>query len=213
VTVSVQQAQVPDFTINTSSAIIPEGSAATITGVLHQPGTATPEPSTSVSLWSHAAGHGRFRKIAETITASDGSYSFAPQPTVNTVYQVRTTFAPPRHTAALFQGVRDVIALQAAPLSTTVGGRVQFTGSVTPDKAHHLVYLQRLGSDGHWHAVDVRRVNAGSTFRFAWVFGKSGTHVFRARVFSDSRNVGAASQTVTITVSGVAPVLTLPPAS
>ena len=45
VTVTVQQAQVADFTINTSQPIIPEGSTATISGVLYQKGTTTPEPS------------------------------------------------------------------------------------------------------------------------------------------------------------------------
>ncbi len=103
--------------------------------------------------------------------------------------------------------------MQANSATSTVGGKVIFTGSVMPDKAGHLVYLQRLGSDGDWHTVEVRVVRASSTFQFARTFGRLGTDKFRARIFSDPHNVGGASDPVTITVSGVAPVSTLPPAT
>ena len=214
VTVTIQQAQVADFTINTSSPIIPEGSAATISGVLDMPGTTTPEPSTSVSLWGRTRGEGHFLKLQDATTRTDGSYSFGVQPTVNTVYQVRTTFAPARHTAVLFDGVQDVLQFAADQTTTTVGGKVTFTGSVTPGKPGHLVYLQRLGSDNHWHLVEVTRVRPNSTFQFAWRFGKAGSEQFRARIFSDRSNIGGHSTPVTITVSSaVAPVSTLPPGS
>jgi hypothetical protein len=99
------------------------------------------------------------------------------------------------------------------PTSSTVGGKLTFIGSVTPDKAGHLVYLQRLGTDGDWHSVEVRRVRANDTFQFVWVFGKVGTEQFRARIFTDPHNIGAASAPVSIPVSGIAPISTLPPAS
>jgi hypothetical protein len=213
VTVTIQQAQVADFTINTSQPIIPEGSTATISGVLYEKGTTTPEPATGVSLWSRTAGQATFHKLEDTTTASDGSYSFLEKPPVNELYQVRTTLPANRHTAVLFEGVRDVLSMQADSAKSTVGGKVTFTGSVTPDKAGHLVYLQRLGSDGDWHTVEVRVVRPSSTFQFVRTFGKVGTDEFRARIFSDPRNVGGASDPVTIPVSGVAPVSTLPPAS
>jgi hypothetical protein len=213
ITVTIQQAQVPGFTINSSQPIIPEGSMVTISGVLDQPGTTTPEPNTGVSLWAREASHGPFRKLEDATTATDGSYSFVEKPSVNEIYQVRTTLPPNRRTAPLFQGVRDVLQLQATPTSTTVGGKVMFIGSVTPDKRGHLVYLQRLGADGDWHAVEVRRVRQNDTFQFVWVFGKAGTDQFRARIFTDPHNVGAASAPVTITVAGITPISTLPPAS
>jgi hypothetical protein len=212
-TVSIQQAQVPGFTINSSAPITPEGSMVLISGVLDQPNSTTPEPGTSVSLWAREPSHGSFRKLEETNTALDGSYSFVEKPSVNEIYQVRTTLPPNRRTAPLFQGVRDVLQLQATPTSTTVGGKVTFIGSVTPDKARHLVYLQRLGADGDWHVVEVRRVRQNDTFEFVWGFGKAGTDQFRARIFTDPHNVGAASAPVTITVAGITPISALPPAS
>ena len=56
-------------------------------------------------------------------------------------------------------------------------------------------------------------VRPNSTFQFAWRFGKAESAKFRARIYSDHNNVGAASAPVTITVTGTAPVATLPPAS
>lgn len=214
VTISIQQAQVADFTINTSNPILPEGSMATISGVLDEPGTTTPEPSTSVSLWGRTRGQNHFKVLQSTTTGPDGSYSFTVQPPINSAYQTRTTFAPARHTAVLFEGVQDVLQFAADPSSTTIGGKVIFTGSVTPDKARHLIYLQRLGPDNDWHTVEVTVVRASSTFHFAWRFGKAGTDTFRARIFSDPRNVGGHSAPVAIAVSStLAPVSSLPPAS
>jgi hypothetical protein len=213
VTVSIQQAQVPGFTINSSAPIIPEGSMVTISGVLDQANSTTPEPNTGVSLWAREPSHGAFRKLEDTTTAADGSYSFLEKPSVNEIYQVRTTLPPNRRTAALFEGVKDVLQLQATPTTTTVGGKVTFIGSVTPDKAGHLVVLQRLGADGDWHPVEARRVRQNDTFQFVWVFGKAGTDTFRARIFTDPHNIGAASAPVTITVAGSTPFSGLPPAT
>jgi hypothetical protein len=128
---------------------------------------------------------------------------------------VRTTFAPARHSAVLFEGVRDVLQFVADQSTTTVGGQVTFTGSVTPDKAGHPIYLQRLGADGDWHSIEVTLVRPNSTFQFAWRFGKAGSEQFRARIFSDLHNVGAASTPpVTVTVSpAVTSVSNLPPSS
>ena len=173
-TVTIQQHQIADFTINSSDPIILEGQTVNISGVLDQPGTATPEPDTGVTLWSRTAGQGQFRAIDATTTGMDGSYSFTEKPSLNTVYQVRTTFKPHRHSAALFEGVRDVVSLTASPANVISGRQVTFTGSVTPDKAGDVVYLQRLGADGDWHTVEVRIVRHDSTFQFVRTFGAAG---------------------------------------
>ena len=96
---------------------------------------------------------------------------------------------------------------------STVGGVVTFMGTVTPDKAGEPVFLERLGPDGDWHIVAFRFVRFNSTFEFAWRFGKLGSDEFRARIYSDGSNVGDASPPVTVTVTGITPVTSLPPAS
>jgi plastocyanin len=152
--------------------------------------------------------------VADTTTGMDGSYTFPPQtPNYNTVYQVRTTMAPRRHSAVLFEGVQDVVTLTPSSTTSQVGGQVTFTGTVLPDKAGHVIYLQRLGADGDWHNEEIRIVNNASTFQFAWTFGKAGTYQFRARITGDGDNVGAASPPVTIQVAPTTNPATLPPAS
>jgi hypothetical protein len=206
-TIVVQQAQVNGFTIASSSPIVEYGSSATISGTLS--GTTSPVP---VTLCSRAADQPRFTCTQVTMTASDGSYSFNVTPPVNELYQVRTNLPPKRHTAVLFEGVKDIVTMTASSSSSTEGGTVTFTGTVTPDKAGHPIYLQRLGKDGDWHTVEVGRVRHDSSYQFSWTFGGTGTREFRARIPSDEHNVGAASPPVTITV-GPAPASTLPPAS
>jgi hypothetical protein len=214
VTVAVQQKQMPGFTITSSDQLIGYGSSVTILGVLDGPAsTSTPEPNTPVTLWERNAYQSQFTPVADTTTGTAGSYTFAPQmPTYNTVYQVRTTLAPHRHSAALFEGVQDALTLTPSSTTSQVGGQVIFTGTVLPDKAGHVIYLQRLGADGDWHNEEVRLVTNGSTFQFAWTFGKAGTYQFRARITGDRANIGGASAPVTIQVAPTTnPVL--PPAS
>jgi hypothetical protein len=216
VTVTIQQAQVPDFTINSSAPITPAGSSVTISGTLFEPGTSTPEPNTVVQLWGRNAYQDRFVVLDDTTTHQDGSYSFNQAGlSANTVYYVATmplAHVKRRHTARLFEGVQDVLTIQSSTSTATVGQLVTFSGTILPDKAGHLVYLQKLDKDGDFHTVEVRFVHFGSTYRFGWRFGAPGTFQFRARVTSDGVNVGARSQPVTVTVTAP-PASSLPPAS
>ena len=213
VPVTVQQTQVPDFTINTSAPVIYYGTPAELSGVLYLAGTSTSDPGVSVTLWGRTDGQ-RFHTIGlPTVTGTDGSYKFTVMPGNNTMYQVRTTFNPPvRHTARLFEGVRDVVSMQASSPRSVVGGTVTFSGTVSPDKAGHVIYLQRLEADGDWHSVETSFVRFDSTYSFNWTFGYPGSHEFRARVPGGPENVGGASTPVTVQV-GLPSIQSLPPAS
>jgi hypothetical protein len=212
VTVTVQQTQVAAFTINSSAPIIGYGQSATISGTLFMRSTTTPEPNTAVTLFGRSAGQSGFTALGAGTTDSSGHYSFTVSPPNNTVYVVRTTLPPLRNSAALFEGVRDVVTFASSPLSSTVGGHVTFTGTVTPDKAGHVVYLQRLGADGDWHTVEVRIVHSDASFSFGWTFGSTGAKEFRARIPGGPFNLGGASPPVTVNVT-LPPVSALPPAS
>jgi hypothetical protein len=202
VTVLIQQTEVPGFTITTSNPIVANGQAVTISGVLDTPGTTTPQPATSVSLFGREPGLTQFREITTTTTGADGSYSFTSVASrSNELYQVRTTFAPDRQSAVLFEGVQDVVTMQASSPTSTVDGHITFTGNVSPDKAGHMIYLQKLGKDDNWHTVEVRFVTTASTFEFDWTFGTAGTKQFRARITGGPVNVGGASAPVTIDVT------------
>ncbi|MBV9681531.1 MAG: hypothetical protein JO046_07045, partial [Solirubrobacterales bacterium] len=209
VTVAVQQVQRPGFTINTSDQLISYGQSVTISGVLDSAATSTP-----VTLWARNAYQTQFTPVADTTTGSGGSYTFAPQvPAYNMVYIVRTTLAPHRNSAALFEGVQDVLTLTPSSTTSEIGGHVTFTGTVLPDKAGHVIYLQRLGADGDWHNEELTVLTNASTFQFGWIFGKAGTYQFRARISGDRGNVGGASEPVAVQVSPATSTSSLPPAS
>ena len=165
-----------------------------------------------MTLCGRTATQTTFTCNAATTTNASGGYAFAVNPTVNAVYIVRTTLPPHRHSAALFEGVRDLLTITPSSTSSAVGQTITLSGVVTPDKAGDVVYLQRLGKDGNWHTVEVRSVRHDSSYQFGWRFGNSGNVTFRARIPGDPDNVGAASAAVTIAVAP-APVASLPPAS
>jgi hypothetical protein len=202
ITVTIQQAQVPGFTINSSSPIINEGQSATISGNLVPP-TAVPPPSpTTVQLWGRTVDQTKFHVLQVTTTGTGGAYSFTVSPRENTLYQVRTAFVKPaRHTSVLFEGVRDLVSMSASSSTVTAGGKVRFNGTVLPDKAGHTVYLQRQAKNGNWYSVELSTVRNNSTFAFVWRVGAAGTYTFRARIYSDKHNIGGASAPVTITVT------------
>jgi hypothetical protein len=212
-TIQIQQTQVTGFTIKSSAPIIEAGAWVTISGTLDQGDTTTPEPSTSVTLWSRADGQ-PYRAITSTVTRPDGSYRFSPQtPINNVVYEVRTTLPANRHSAQLFEGVRDVVSLAASSTSSTVGGHVTFTGHVNPDKAGHAIELQRRGADGDYHTVARTHVNSSSNYQFGWTFGSTGSRTFRTEITGGPENLGNHSAPATITVSPAPSLSALPPAS
>ena len=210
VSITIQQQQVTGFTIKSSDPITPYGQPVMIYGVL-TPG-ATAQPAT-VQLWARPATGGPFTMIASTPVGAGGSYSFTEMPAFNTIYEARTTFGARERSARLWQGVRDLVTLTPSSTTSTVGGTVTFTGTVTPDKTFHVIYLQRLGADGDWHPVEAAFVGPNSGYMLVWRFAKEGMFEFRTRLFSDEANVGAASTPVTISVSGMASLGSLPPAS
>jgi hypothetical protein len=200
IAIIVQQAQVPDFTISSSDPVISVGQPATISGSLYASATKKPEPNTPVTLCSRIAGQ-PFSCDTAGVTGDDGSYHFAVTPEHNEVYLVETTLPPRRHTAKLFEGVRDVVSLSSSTTSAPAGQAVTFSGTATPAQAGDIVYLQRLGADGDWHTVGVHTVAANSTFQFARTFGNAGTKTFRAWVLPDPANLGGASGPVAVNVT------------
>jgi hypothetical protein len=215
VSVLIDQTESPAFTINTSDPTIGTDKPVTISGVLYTPSsTRVPLPATSVTLWAHTAGR-TYIRLGSTPTGSDGSYSFTQMPLHNETYQVRTTYIPPprRKTAQVFEGVADVVSLTASSTTSMVGGEVTFTGTVSPDKTGHVIYLERSGADAHFHIVKTGFVATGSMYSFTWTFGAEGTKDFRVLVPGGEENLSGASLVVSVAVSGVAPVKSLPPAS
>ncbi|WP_249010034.1 hypothetical protein [Conexibacter sp. DBS9H8] len=212
VTLAVQQAQNPAFTIAASAPQITVGDPLTLSGSLSPvAGTTLPTAGTAVALYGRTAG-GRLQEIATTTTQPNGSYRFTVTPLHNTAYVVETVASPAAHSASLSVGVADAVTMAASATTTTAGSAVHFSGNVSPDHAGHPIYLQMQTAQGGWQNIAVHSVNRGSRFGFVYRFGRDGTHVVRARIFGGSANVGAGSVPITITVAGTAPAASLPTA-
>jgi hypothetical protein len=212
VSVTIQQAQITGFTINTTMPVVDEGGSTAISGVLGQVGNAAAgDAGVPVTLMSRTAGTHAWTAVANATTAGDGSYQFPVQGNLqhNTWYVVRVTTDAKRHSAVVFEGVRDVVNAAPSANSGTTGQTITFTGTVLPGEVNSVVYLQRLGADGDWHTLAVGFTNALGAYGIKWALGRPGTDTFRVRALPDAQNLGGHSQTMAVQVSAP-PATTLP---
>ena len=135
----ISQRQNPQLTIAASANPIDAGQSVTISGQLR--GATSPQP---VTLHARTARSG-FAPVATTMTDAAGNYSFAQTPIANTFYKVTAT---PKHSAVLFEGVRQVVSAQVDQTNVVAGTTLTFSGSVSPDKTGHPIYLQRQNPSG-----------------------------------------------------------------
>ncbi len=213
ISLTVQQQQNPSFTINGSAPSIIDGQSVSITGTLYAAGsTTTVEPNVPVTLYGRQA-TGSFRALESTTTNSAGDYSFTQMPLHNTVYHVQTASGPFAKTANLYVGVQDVVTASASTSTLAVGDAVKVTGTVTPDHSGHALYLQEQNSAGQWVNVETGYLSPASTFSFGYTPGQTGTLNLRVQITGGPWNIGGVSSTMALTISGDAPVSSLPPAS
>jgi phage protein U len=215
-TESVQQSENPLFTVDSSSPITPEGQAVTLSGTLEGASGNAPVADTEVTLYGKLAGSGSstpFQAIATSSTGSTGGYGFTVSPTYNTVYYVATTLEPKVRSATLFEGVQDQVTAAPSSTSSTVGGTITVSGAVTPNKTGSEITLQELGTDGYWHNLQYGTVATGSAYSFTVTFGETGTTELRVHISGDPSNIGYNTAPISISVSGTAPVTSLPTAS
>jgi hypothetical protein len=212
----ISQAQNPALTIVASADPILFGGSVTITGVLA--GMAV--PGRPVTLLARTAGQ-PFTAVAQASTDASGNYSFPAQaPTNSTFYRVVSPspsacapaapgkicdtlrYVRPVKSAVLYEGVRDVLSAQASPTTVQAGQQVTFVGSVAPNHAGHVIYLERQDASGQgFHVVQVATVNPDSTYAIAHTVYDAGTKVFRVYIPGGPENLGAASQPFTIQVT------------
>jgi hypothetical protein len=211
-TLTVQQQQNPSFTIDGSAATIADGQSATISGTLYASGSNTPVANVPVTLYGRALYGGRVQALASSTTNGSGAYSFTVMPVRNTVYHV-VAASPAARTANLFLGVQDVVSAALSSATATVGAVVEVTGTVTPGHPGHRLYLQAQAPDGQWSDIATRRLSRASTFAFHLREGQPGALSLRVQIGGGPWNVGAVSASLPLTVSGLAPVSSLPQAS
>jgi hypothetical protein len=196
----IEQRQNPKLTIVASANPIDEGQSVTLTGVVA--GVTAP---TTVTLLARTARAG-FAPVAVTTTDASGNYSFTQTPVLNSFYR---TQALGLHSAVLFEGVKDVVTAAVDQTTVEAGQTLTFTGSVSPDKTGHVIFLQRQNASGDdWHNVEMARVGPGSTFTIQRRVTVPGTKVFRVLIPGGPENQRGASAPITVTVTPNASPLT-----
>jgi hypothetical protein len=197
-TYEISQAQNPQLTINASADPIVYGQSVTISGV------ASGLASTPVTLFERTASQHGFAPVAEVKTGAGGEYAFPAQsPVYNTFYQVRTGAKTSREkSAVLYEGVKDVLTAEISSSTVQAGQALTFKGTVAPEHAGHIVYLERQNASGNgFHVVQVATIEAGSTYTIVHTVYDAGTKVFRVRVPGDPENEGTVSAPFTIQVT------------
>jgi hypothetical protein len=212
---SVSQTQNPELTIQASPDPIAFGETVTISGKLTSGGGG------AITLLAHTARQGGFAPVAQSSTNAAGEYSFPAQAPVNSIfYEVRAapisqcTGLPPGascppparsrqvSSAVLYEGVKDVLTSQASPTTVQAGQSVTFSGTVSPEHAGHVVYLERQNAhDPGFHVIQVAIVGAGSTYSIAHRLYDTGTKVLRVSIPGGPDNEGTVSQPFTIEVT------------
>ncbi len=197
-TYEISQAQNPQLTINASSDPIVYGQSVMISGV------ATGLASTPVTLFERTASQHGFAPVAEVMTNAGGEYTLPAQsPVYNAFYEVKTgAKASGERSAVLYEGVKDVLTAEVSPSTIEAGQTLTFKGTVAPEHAGHVVYLERQNVSGDgFHVVQIATIEAGSTYTIAHTVYDAGTKVFRVRIPGDPENEGAVSAPFTIQVT------------
>ena len=191
----ISQAQNPSLTILSSADPIPYGGSVVISG------TVAGAPHAPVTLLGRTA-HGGFKTVATSTTDGEGKYAFPAQPGVaSTFYRVK---GANRSSAVLYQGVKYVLTAVPGATSVQSGQPFSVSGTVSPARAGHAIYLQRQNLAGTgFHVAAVGTVAADGSYTITHVFFAPGTDVLRVKIPGDSENGGTATPTFNLTVTPV----------
>lgn len=190
----ISQAENSALTIEASTDPIVVGQSVTIKGAL-----AGAAPGTPLQLLARTR-HGHFAAVAETSTTAGDAYAFAPQsPLHSTFYEVK---GGGQSSAVLFEGVHDLLSAAASATSVQQGQPVTFSGSVSPQHAGNVIYLEANDAfDSGFHVIGIGFLGTGSTYTLSHRFYVVGSRVLRVFIPGGPENEGAASQTFTIQVT------------
>ncbi len=193
---SISQRENPRLTIDTSADPISYGQPVTLSGVVA--GAA----SKPVTLMARSK-EGAFAPVATGTTDASGNYAFTQTPLQSTIYRVTSGGV---HSSLLFEGVKYVLTAAVSATTVSSGQALTFSGTVTPARVGHVVYLERRNAfGGGFHVVDVATVAADSTYVINHAIFGAGTEVFRVKVPGDPLNQAISSTPFSIDVTPAAP--------
>ncbi len=199
-TYEISQAEKPGLRIDSAADPITFGQPVMISGALA--GADSGVPVTLLARTVHQQG---FAPVARTTTGAKGAYEFPAQtPIDSTLYEVQ---GDGRSSAVLYEAVKDVLSASVLPgTSVDVGETLTFSGTITPERAEHVIYLEQQDRSAvAFHVVEVSTSTAGpagsSAYAIEHTVYEAGTSVFRVRVPGDPQNGGVVSEPFTIQVA------------
>jgi hypothetical protein len=198
----IEQAENPKLTLNAATNPLVVGQAEKLSGTLEGGG------GKLITLFAHTDRQ-RFAPVAVTTADAAGNYAFSQSPVNNTFYRVQ---GGGKGSAVLFVGVQDALTVQVSANTIPAGGQVTFSGTVTPNKTGHVIYLQRQNASGQdFHTVQVEHVGPNSTYAITRRLFEPGTKVFRVLITGGPENQGAATAPITINVTPTPEAVLVPP--
>jgi hypothetical protein len=116
------------------------------------------------------------------------------------------------HSAILFEGVKYTLTAASTASSLQDGQTLSFSGTVTPYRAGHEIYLERQNGagTGGFHVVAVAMPQAAepgqpASYTISHVVFGLGKQVYRVKVPGDPDNQGVASAPFTVEVTSAPP--------
>jgi len=195
-------AQNHKLTINATPNPIFAGEPVLIYGQLKT----TDHASKQIVLYHHVSGSKPgYTVIQTTKTDTNGFYFFTRAPgvvTSNRSWFVREGGNPSVHSRTVFERVSAIVSLSANKTASDTGHAITFSGHVTPNHRGQLVFLQsqRQGAGDDWTTLKAGRLGPGSNYSITYRWVTPGTRNVRVVFSRDNRNLGGASDLVTVTV-------------
>jgi hypothetical protein len=138
------------ITIEATSPVV-AGSPTTVSGRLQGSGNASVEVDLEAD--AHPYNDSEFARVATTMTAANGDYSFSQQPQLNTRYRAVAKASPPVTSAVATVLVRLRVTRSVSDRTPERGSRVRFRGKVCPEHDGKVAHIQRRRSDGKFRTV------------------------------------------------------------
>jgi hypothetical protein len=191
------------LSISTSPTTVTDGSSVQITGRLTETANGDWLEGADVHLFARRPGTTSWSQLAVGTTGKGGYVNFSEKPSVNLDY---TLHFPGQDGFAASQSpvveelVRPYVTATMSAHQTTVNHSVSLTGSVKPNHAGEVIYLQQATSKG-WSSIAHEALSSGSAYKFVIDPVAKGTYYFRIWVPAADGNIGGASPRETLTAS------------
>jgi hypothetical protein len=197
-TYEISQTQNPNLTLEPSADPVNFGAPLTLKGVVKA------GSGQKVILMARSFGSPS-TKVGETTSGAGGAFEFKiASEERNTSYRALSGSIG---SAILFEGVKWVIdSASVSATKVTSGEEVTFSGTVSPDRPGHFVYLERRNASGAgYHVVDLGTVTYSNpttgTFAIKYPVIGSGMQQYRIHVPGDPINQATSSTAFVLEVT------------